>query len=81
MKVSLPFDLSGLWTSLSGQLMIILAIAGVVIIIVGVFSQGWMRAIGAAIGVLVIAMFVISFGHLKEIGGFLYEGVFNKLGR
>ncbi|WP_088840972.1 hypothetical protein [Listeria sp. ILCC797] len=81
MKVDLPFDLSGLWTSLSGQLMIVLAIAGVVVIILGVFTQGWMRAIGAAIGILVVAMFVISFGHLTEIGHFLYDGVFNTLGK
>lgn len=79
--MDLPFDLSSLWTSLSGQLIIMLAIAGVVAIIVGVFTQGWMRAIGTAVGIIAIAMFVISFGHLKELGDFFYQGIFHNIGK
>lgn len=65
------FDFSSLWTSFYGQAFILLAIVAVVIIIVGVVTQGVGKAIGAGVAVFIIGALLVCLNNMQAISEWL----------
>lgn len=61
-------DLKPLWTNISQQALIMLAIVGIILIIAGVLTQGFGRTLGAVAGVFLFAAIIIMLGNLQAIG-------------
>ena len=64
----MPIDFRGIYESMSTQVLILLGVVGVVLILVGIFTQGVARTIAMVMGVFVLAMLVVLLGNTPEIG-------------
>ena len=67
----MPIDFKDMFTNVSGQVLIILGIVGVVLILAGIFTQGIARTIAMVLGIFVLAMLVVLLGNTPEIGEWL----------
>lgn len=67
----MPIDFRGIYESMSTQVLILLGVVGVVLILVGIFTQGVARTIAMVMGVFVLAMLVVLLGNTPEIGEWL----------
>lgn len=67
----MPIDFRGIYESMSTQVLILLGVVGVVLILVGIFTQGVARTIAMVLGIFVLAMLVVLLGNTPEIGEWL----------
>lgn len=71
------FDFSPIWDNVSTQSIILLGIVGVVLIIVGVTTQGFGRALAGVLGIFALIVCILLLGSATEIGNWLKDLIFN----
>lgn len=71
------FSFDSVWDNVSTQSIILLAIVGVVLIIVGVATQGFGRALAGVLGVFALIVCILLLGSATEIGNWLKDLIFN----
>ncbi|EGP5708881.1 hypothetical protein ACJQ40_002298 [Enterococcus faecium] len=71
-------DLSPLWTDLSKQALIGLAIVGIIVMIVAFATQGVGSAIGKIAGIIFLAALILLLGNITNVGTWLKNKIFNE---
>lgn len=69
-------DLKPLWDNLSGQAIILLSIVALVLIVVGIVTQGFGRTIATVFGVLVLIAIILMLSDAERMGNWIKDKIF-----
>jgi membrane-bound ClpP family serine protease len=69
-------DISGLWDNISGQVILLLAFVGLGLLVVGLATQGFAKALLSVLGVICCIAAVIMLGSATDIRQWVVDKIF-----
>lgn len=71
-----PIDLKPFFKEFSTQIIIVLAIIGIIAMIVGVATQSFAKGFGIGIGVILLAGLILALNNLEKMGDWVNKTIF-----